>query len=350
MKEEQHIHELIDQYLRGELIGEELDLFRIRLREDKKFLRQVQVQKAMIEEIGKVRETQLRSIFKKEKKKKRAFIIPFNRRVLSVAAVLLGITALAMVLKIYLPTNDLASEDQDITEKVEEDLTLAADEEPIQESLTIDTFMEDNSNLEVVEEVIEEDPLDELAEKEVAPKEDIALNEVKNLSRLREDEDKLKADDIDAKKDVLLSSTKIAIVSFEMKVPAVKSTDVKQVTVESESETTSKRSKKKDKKEEADFVEDTAVEDVPVAVPIATSGRNITIEYWKSIVNFKGYHFDGNVLMLYSVPDKTPVQVSTYNNKSYAKWGGNVYLILANGKYQPFSLVTDTEVLKVIGK
>lgn len=348
MKEEQHIHELIDQYLRGELIGEELDLFRIRLRENKKFLRQVQVQKALIVEIGRMREAQLKSIFTKEKKKKRVFIIPFNRRIMSVAAVLLSITALAMVLKMYLPKTDLAREDEDLTEKVEEDLANASEEVPINEALPIDTVVADNSNPVVDEDVMEEDSFPEIAEKEEAPKEDIALNENQNLSKLKEDEDKLKAEDIDAKKDVLLSSTRIAITSYVMKVPAVESLDVKQVTVASEN--TSKRSRKKDKQEEADDVEDTTVDEVPVAVPTSSTGRSITIQYWKSIVNFKGYNFDGNVLMLYSVPDKTPVQVATYNNKTYAKWGGSVYVIMANGKYQPFSKVTDAEVLKVIGK
>lgn len=354
MKEEQDIHELIDQYLRGELLGEELDLIKIRLREDKKFLRQVQIQQAIIEEIGKMRDMQLRSIFSKEKKKKRGFIIPFNRRVLSVAAIVLSITALSMVLKTFLPSIKMAMEDKKAEELVateSDSLVSLVENEDIAEQ-PVDTLLEFISELaEVVEEKKVVDPASAIPAEDELPQEDVLLNETDDLSLLKNAEDQLDAKDIDAKKDELLSSSQITVTEFNMVVPTKEVEEITSMSTPT-TEKSSNRKKRRDKEKnaKADEVVTEVVVDKTIPVLESTVGKTITVEYWKSIVNFKGYHYDGSVLMLYELPDKTPVQVITYDNKSYVKWEGNVYNIVANDKFESFVKVANQEVLKVISK
>jgi hypothetical protein len=351
VKEEQNIHELIDQYLRGELLGEELDLIKIRLREDKKFLQQVQIQQAIIEEIGKMRDMQLRSIFTEEKKKKRVFIIPFNRRVLSVAAIVLSITALSMVLKMFLPSIQMAMEDEKAEELVATESDSLVEKVDIVEQ-PVDSLLEYITGLaEVVEEDKFVDTASTIPTEAQVPQEDVLLTETDDLTVLKNAEDQLDAKDIDAVKDELLSSIQITVTVFNMVAPAKageESTSISTATTEKSSKR--KKRKEENKKAKSDDVASEVEVDKVIPVLERSTGKTITVEYWKSIVNFSGYHYDGSVLMLYELPDRTPVQVITYDNKSYVKWDGNVYNIVANKKYESFSKVTDQEVLKVISK
>ena len=136
MTREQHTHELIDQYLSGELMGQDLDKFKIRLKDDPEFLAQVQLQKAIIQNIELHRNAELKAMLA-EKIKRKGFIIPFGTRPLAVAATLLALLAFGLVIKTMLPTNQGDSitqeskevRDKDQPEPVQEDRNQLAESE-----------------------------------------------------------------------------------------------------------------------------------------------------------------------------------------------------------------------------
>ncbi|MCB0735250.1 MAG: hypothetical protein H6608_05400 [Flavobacteriales bacterium] len=343
MNQDQHTYELIDLYLRGELIGEDLDLFKIKLREDEGFLRQVQLQKAIIQHVQQAREADLRTIFDK-KKKRRGAIIPFNRRVLSVAAVILSITAFGMILKMFLPA-DLLS-DQSTTTPQEEVLT-QTEETPT----VVDTMI---SNRPADEEEVEDEevtvPEIAMVEDDEVPDQSVLSTDADDdISRLKEEEDLLDGRNIEAKKDQLLTTRQIIpmVYSFEVKAPAAASAEADVETVD---ETATKATKKEGDSKDTQKVAQANTERAEIAnVPVQRPGTQVNVEYWRSIVNFTGYSYNGTKLKLFQVPPDARLKIVVYQNKTYLKWEGAFYQLLQTDEYETFVKVKDAEVLKVIG-
>lgn len=345
MNLDQQTYELIDLYLKGELIGEEMDLFRIRLREDEAFLRQVQLQKAIVDSIEIERNRELKEIFKAKKKKG---IVVFNRRVMAMAAIVLSIVALAIIFKMYLPFNELVRDDSISTDDpkrqtTEELFQDQAESEVPEASAEEQIDIVGNAELETIEGLAETESDDQ--------EDDTRINQDQPgvaLSELKEDEDKLQAKDIKAKKDELLGTKRVTLMAYSTVQTGVAAKNLSEVEAKDVEVTATNKKKAND-------ADDAKAEDVEVDKPaapaiISTPSQAIIIEFWKSIVNFKGYHYDGKTLMLYEVPQEAKLQILSYESKTYLRWDGNLYRILNNGKYEAFSRVSDPELLKVFNK
>jgi len=163
MTKEQHTHEWIDQYLNGDLAGQDLDKFKIRLKDDADFLRQVQVQKAIIQSIEFNRNAELKALLTSATSK-RKFIIPFAKRPLAIAATLLSIMAFGLVLKTVLPEqmNRLSSSEEpveDVAQDNEQQLDIPILPLDSQGKVVIvaqATSGENDSNNNLIVEVIEQ--------------------------------------------------------------------------------------------------------------------------------------------------------------------------------------------------
>ncbi|MBI1306690.1 MAG: hypothetical protein GC181_08760 [Bacteroidetes bacterium] len=350
MNEERHIHETIDLYLRGELIGEDLDLFKIKLREDSSFALQVQLQKAIIEEIQVVREAELRKIFAKKNSNRKGLIIPFNRKVLSVAAVILSITAIAMVLKMYLPKMDIAGSKNEDPAVVDNSVDSSDDEESFENAEALIDSLE-----EVKENLIASTETEETKDTDAArpsPSSSVMSEDAESdpLTDMRKKEELLNAKDINARKDELITTRDLMVMVYTMKmVEKVPADDTTLQAVSSSSLT------KKERKKLAQVADKASNADEVISAPaepqiVQTPGSTIIIEYWRNVLNFRGYYYDGKKLKLYDVPPDARLQMVNYLGKTYLKWAGSVYLINNSSTEEKFKLVTDVKILEVVGK
>ncbi len=356
MSNEQHIHELIDQYLSGELIGQELDKFKIRLKDDASFLKQVQIQKAIIQSIEVSREAELRALLTKSSApKKRGFVIPFQKRTLSIAAAILVFIAVGVLIKSQFPNgfNNLAENKPSKTEKQKPEFKPKEQEKPVissQDSFTHDLNPPDDKDAEPLVNVVEDNI--EKPEK-LEPENDAILESpTLDLSELQEDEDVINADEVDVpKRDSMIGQKSISLYVFAQNVNETATTKA----VEGPENTTDKkrlfeRKKNKDAtdKEEADDQFDTDYSDEDMNKYVKSVNGSVKVEFWVSVVNFKGYKFDGQKLLLFDTKPNTLITVSKLNGQSYVSKNGVYYKIIPNNSFNQLSKVTDAEVIKAL--
>ena len=344
MDKQQHIHELIDQYLTGELMGQELDKFKIRLKEDPAFLQQVQVQKAIISSIETSRKAELKAMLVASKSKKRGLIIPFGNKSLAIAASILSLLAFGLIIKTMLPNGigELSkSEKPEATKEVVVDTNQdsnSTEDEVAQSEADVESDSAEISQPPVIA-LVEDTEETTMDNNDVMFEEDAELD----LSELKKDEDEIDGSDFKAKRDSLLGSKNVTlwVVAYEVQVD--RSADATQVTEAKKDGFFSKKNKNKE-------VEDKAVTQGNTEVKTLTQsqGASIRVEFWESIVKFKGYKFDGQTLLLFDTPVSSPVVLKSYNGNTYLNKNGVYYKLIANSSFNQMSRVVDTSLLQIL--
>lgn len=75
-------------------------------------------------------------------------------------------------------------------------------------------------------------------------------------------------------------------------------------------------------------------------------GASIKVEYWKSVVNFKGYKLNGSNLELFEIKPEESVSFKYLDKQLYLKKSGNYYKLNPSGNFEQYQKETDTEVIK----
>lgn len=75
-------------------------------------------------------------------------------------------------------------------------------------------------------------------------------------------------------------------------------------------------------------------------------GSTIKVEYWQSVVNFKGYKLNGSNLQLFEIKPEESVSFKYLDKQLYLKKSGNYYKINASGNFEQYQKENDTEVIK----
>jgi hypothetical protein len=344
MDKQQHIHELIDQYLMGELIGQELDKFKIRLKDDPAFLLQVQLQKAIINSVEIERKAQLKALLIKGKSKKKRFIIPLGNRSLAVAASILSLLAFGLIIKTMLPNgfNDMA-----------ENKTQEPEPELVEDSSPIKQEIKDKNAEGVIDNasdstIIETPPVIALVETfddEAITESDVLLDSDVDMAELKKDEDEIDAKDLKAKRDSMLGSSSVTLWVVDYK--AITPVADKQVVTTTENKSGGILNRRKNKSKEVDDTEET-VKNASEPTIVKNIGATVRVEFWESIVKFKGYKFNGSTLLLFDTPVNTPVALQVYGGKTYLNKNGVHYLLVSNNSFNQMSKVVDQEMLKIL--
>ncbi len=344
MDKQQHIHELIDQYLNGELMGQELDKFKIRLKEDPAFLQQVQVQKAIISSIEAHRQAELKAMLVASKAKKRGLIIPFGNRSLAVAASILSLLAFGLIIKTMLPNGigELTQKDEPVKTKevmVDSNQEVDDSDQEIADSKPVDVA--DSANVQQPPEIAIVEDTDDQTE---GPNDVLfESDDDMDLSELKKDEDEIDGTDFKTKRDSLLGSKSVTllVMSFE--------------TAESRVETTSKTTEVKkeglfNKKSKDKEEDDKALSgnDAEKAELIKAPGGSIKVEFWESIVKFKGYKYDGKTLLLFDTPVSASIALQSYEGVTYLNKNGVFYKLIPNSSFNQMSRVTNADLLKIL--
>lgn len=350
MDTQQHTHELIDLYLTGKLFGQELDKFKIRLKDDPEFLKEVQLQKAIIQSIEDSRHAELKAMLT-ERTQKRGFVIPFGTRPLAIAATLLSLLAFGLVLKTILPMN---SGEMALEEKQEIETPISTQKtEPEQENanpkvqpVEIDTVSKelvvaDNPPVEITEEIeMDADvPVDEIDE-EYFNVDDKDID----FSELKKDEDQIDGSAVKAQRDTMLGSKSIPMWALvEMPQPEIEDEGAENMDVMDDDTRDVRKVKEQSTTASKKTLSSTTVK-------TREQQGSVRIEYWHSIVNFKGYKFDGSKLLLFDTPQDLPLSIVKLNNTVYLKKGSAFYTIVANSSFNRLSKVTDPDLLTILNK
>lgn len=350
MSVNEQTYHLIDQYLAGELKGRALDKFKADMRNDVELQQAVASQQAIIHGIEAHRETELKAYLTEELQKKKTVIsmTPKLRLGILTAA---SIALLAVLIFSLAPLFDQKPTAKTKAIKTSEDTTGLESEEATEELASNET----------AEPILNEETLGNTSQPEaqdtarmdeiVAMEDDIpapeVLMEAKDLEEANDATDKFDIDDTSTKilQDEMLLAANYTVSRLSPDFAEVDrvQTDqqVGEVSVVLEKSKPTHADRKEAKKKAA------ATEESEIEKSITTT-RNIRVEYWKSVVNFNGYKYNGSVVQLYGIEQGTPITFKELDNRLYMNIGGKHYFIEQKNAYNKLIKVTNPTLLKVL--
>jgi hypothetical protein len=76
------------------------------------------------------------------------------------------------------------------------------------------------------------------------------------------------------------------------------------------------------------------------------SDNSVTVEFWKSPINYKGYRFDSYKVVIFGLNDYDVTKFKYYNSILYLKSKNDYYEIEPSEKFRALSIVTNSELIK----
>lgn len=353
MVDEKTYH-LINDYLSGELQGTALDIFKSRLNTEKKLQKALKEQKAIIAAINESREQELRTIMRSSKRQTKVIAIGPYLKIVGI-----GAAAVALLVVVFFSLKPLISnlkndhntaketkdkhnrpiEDtaEDSADNITEDNALADAEKTTTDTQTLAiNAPQPDDILEIAELDIEPIEADEAEEELSSDVETDNITEKKTAATGYKDADVevVRTDQLLIAKRFLISTLSPNFEEKEQKV------NLEEITV------TSNRAGKI-KKDRATADEASKPEAPNKSLPAT---RAIGVEYWSSVVNYKGYKYTGEKVQLYGVDQNTPLNFKELDNRLYVKINGTQYFLEKNNKYNRMVEVTNPTLLKVLNE
>ena len=350
MSMNEQTYHLIDQYLAGELKGRALDKFKADLRKDEELQQAVTSQRAIIQGIEAHREAELKAYLKEElqKSKKAIAMTPRLRFAMLTAA---SIALLAVLIFSLTPLLDQKPTAKTNNGKSTEDTTTQK-EEVAPEELASNDMAEPVIDEEILGNTTELEVQDTSRMDEIVAMEDDmpapeVLMEAKDLEKANDATYKFDMDDTST---IILQDEMLLAANYTVsrlspdfvEVDRVQTDQqVEEVSVALEKSRPTRADKKEAKKKAA------ATEESEIEKPITTT-RNIRVEYWKSVVNFKGYKYNGLVVQLYGIAQGTAITFKELDNRLYMNIDGKYYFLEQKNAYNKLIQVTNLTLLKVL--
>lgn len=387
-EDNKHIDQ-IEQYLNGELKGNELDAFKRRLETDAEFAQEVEMHKALIVGIEEARRDELRAFIKQNAKVRSGLAIN-TRWISAVAAMAVFAIGAFWFLNNDVFTkkqNEVADKRQDSIENQEVFEEKAIDElekqpKPEKQKAKVEEPQTTPPELEVVEDDIEYNVTHDLAEVNVDEVEaeekfedyeeydgEELRPELKSIERADRVQNSYaappvsKEDEIVVAKDIMTFDTTVTMQKFVN--PASggitsytysSSPDFGSININST--ITLSDSFKFDKNEQAvklnidlkeKAMDTNAVAKVP-AKKVTNETIAVQIEFWKSPINYKGYRFDTKNLMLYGVDKQTKVYIYKLEDKWYMKMGEMYYELITDNQFHTYKILEDESIIIQLGE
>lgn len=324
-----------------------MDKFKYKMRTEPEFARRVELQEALIEELKVAREAELRQILKEQGKVNYIQNLWSPRWVYASAAIVTGFLALFVVLKYFVPQTEFPLVENTKTEETvsNEDTGTEEDSEGTVRRSKNDQVSDTNNLIAIDSTEVEPDMLAaESAEEQDV--EDEPVTEAKprttkkqDLTNLRQESDKIQVeDDVEVKRDRLLESRTIKLEVLGTQVKAAESTNEVVVLQESASKKTKNKLFRKDKEESGDEATGEAIS--------APDERMLKLELWESNVNFKGYLWDKETLLLYDVNPSETLRFKELNGALYMKRGAKYYQLKRSAKFESYVPLSDPTIIK----
>lgn len=309
MKTEDTYH-LIERYLNNDLIGEELDVFRIRMKNDPDFAYDVHIQQLIRSQMIEARKEELRSYLKENAEVKyygNSWGQPWMYA--SAAIMVLFISAFFIIEYFVKPSSDLQESKPGIVKPVPSIEVPKTSGNTLSDSVqkTIDSSASKEPLLAMddIEETMQEMPA--ITEDEVE-----TTDELDMLFDAPQAEQVELVEEIVVKKDEL-----IAQVSFNVRVLRPMEQTLSQ----------SEENKGLFNRKKADKAKGDSAPEAESSSEIETTGTEVLkVEYWRSPVNYNGYKYNAGKLILYGVGEKEPL--------SFKKLASNLYMLRNNEWYR----------------
>jgi hypothetical protein len=77
-------------------------------------------------------------------------------------------------------------------------------------------------------------------------------------------------------------------------------------------------------------------------------GSELKVEYWQSVVNFKGYKLSDTRLLLFDILPEEKISLKSIDDKIYLKRGGIYYKLVASNKFEQYETVSNPDLLKIL--
>lgn len=324
-KDQEHI----DLYIKGLLKGEVLQQFEAAMSEDPAFADYVNTQMAIVEGIKSVRHDQLKDYLKQEIEKEPVVKPIVSTRIYwAVAASLAFLAIFYFTLK-----NNLPDKTQPIVQNTEipvnPDTASIANTQTEDQSLppvppppTVEEWV--GSHPEITEE-IESNDMDYLDDAETIP----PNAEIKEA-----------AADVEVKQDRLWAAR-----YYPIKEQPLNTTKDKVVETESELKKTPTSTKTE---KNIPVTTEESKNEVPEVADVEKAQTTVKVEFWQSIVNFKGYSYNGILLKLYGIESNAKVSLHAIKGKVYLQWNDNFYYLSVTDKYREYEKVTDENILEIL--
>ncbi len=321
--------DIIDLYLKGLLHGEELDKFLLELKENEALAEDIEIKRQIIQAIKEVRHEQLKNYIAKNTKENAIIPLPGPKWAYGLAASVLLLAVAFFLFQDQIPKNvnpiaifqpkDSGSSD------IEND-TVSIDEE---------TVKTENVTPKVVEEVDEYDSLNE--PEFITKRDDYDIPEVLDDIEIRQDQ-MIRTQNVIARyhtKTILNDSAS----DYEAIKPSTKDK------IETESELKKEVKTLETKSPVASSNEKINRDDLKKVKPV-----NIQIEFWQSIVSYKGYKWNGKTLRLYGVDSTSTVEVHQLDNNYYLQINKDYYFLKLTDNYESYVKITDALLIERLKK
>lgn len=340
--EDEKLYHLIDEYLNGELQGTALDKFRIDIKNSEELQNRVQLQKEIIAAIRVKRDAELKAKLNaaKSSSSRQLIIHPSMKVALASAAAITLLVVAYFAVSPYISQSITKANHTLDNESLEEKTAISKDSQKEKldtQSLAIqvpppppESIMENINDMVTTQEQVKEESNDaELLDE--APDANSETVDIKKESSIGQD------DNIIIAKDELLSSRTYTVLSI---------TADFSTTTESQVSTTAKSGSVPAKRDKADIGYD---KDVELKSPNSSyKSKNVSVEYWKSVVNYKGYKYDGNKVQLYGIENNKPLVFKELDDRLYVRIDSKQYFIEKNNSYKRLTEVTNPNLLNVL--
>lgn len=339
MKTSDNDNSLIDQYLRNKLTGEELESFKQRIYQEPDLHHEVEFQKKLIASIRFARKEELKSYIQANanKHERNNIVGQFKWYYLAAAAVFAGVSFFLifdrnndntqLALSGHKSTNQ--SETRAIPNEKDSDRKgpLAVNEN--QKEVTLSSGKGDYR-------LKEGQPLKE-ADESLLTVDDAKIESLPIYSgKNNETGDKYSSNTDSIANDLRLKDTMIYAPVFVLN--DYPSEDVTLTSEKSVKAYKSKSPQTKQKNETAGAKDETS------------SKPLLRVQFWQSPINFKGYKFFRNEVLLYGLKPNDSFNFFYYQGMLYLKSKGNYYLIKEQNGFNSFDAVSDKKLLEIFGK
>jgi hypothetical protein len=359
MEENSRHIELFDKYSQSTLSTDEKRELENLISSDPSVKLEFETHKLLVDGVRKARKEELREYLRDHGKVEYFENIWSKKWRVASAAIVILFTAVYFVMEYAIVRPGLkesvASEDKN--EHIEE---LKKDENKTENNASRDKLSTDDREedislppppelMEVNDGQIESDSFYDQEIEEVVPSDDIVKEDADLLefapktNSTNKDQEYNFSTETDSEKNLfvaqeekILDTNLLAVIVVEKIVVQNKSLD------EIEKTRTSER-----KKSKSPVLENESLEE-PEADSTQSISKSYKVEIWKSPLNFKGYHYQGEILKLYGINVKE-VSLIEYNNGLYIKVKEKYALLKKSTEYLPFKYISNKELIKKLG-
>ena len=323
-------YHLINQYLQGELKGRALDEFKVKLK-DEAFAKHVAEQSAIINALKEVRKEELKALFKQENKTKYIQNQWGNKWTYASAAIVVLFVSAFFIVRFVIPQQSEQLATEEAVPAQSDSITEEAEETQVDtQMLAIEDGLPPNP-MELVEDVQEDVP-------DSLPQIEVVEEEIDDLDGIAESFDEEETGDALPVEEDLFVKKDEHIASKEYTVRRYSPTFIEQT-----------RASKADDSS-AELLDTQEVEAGAISKDIEPKTVKLSVEYWSSPVNFKGYKYSKNGLQLFEIDPTESLSFKFLDQRLYLKLGKNFYFLEKNNEFNKFVAVSNQTLLDVLNE